>query len=61
MTRRTIGFILIAATTALLGFGGVSDGLTIMAKITFFIFIMLFLLSFLKTVVGKQGDEKLNR
>ena len=45
MLQWAIGFFLIAITAAVLGFGGIAGAATDMARITFFIFLVLFILS----------------
>lgn len=45
MLRWTIIFIIIAIVAAIFGWGGISDGAESIAKILFFIFIILFVLS----------------
>lgn len=45
MLRWTIIFIIIAIVAAIFGWGGISEGAASIAKILFFIFIILFVLS----------------
>ncbi len=45
MLRWTITFLIIAIIAAVFGFGGIAESATGIAKILFFIFIVLFLLS----------------
>lgn len=46
MLRWTIIFLIIAIVAAIFGFGGVYEAATGIAKILFYIFIVLFILSF---------------
>ncbi len=49
MLRWSAGFFLIAVVAAIFGFGGIATGAASLAKVLFFVFIILFLLSlFLK-------------
>lgn len=52
MLGLTITFLVIALIAAVLGFGGIAGTATGIAKITFFIFIALFVLSLL---FGRRG------
>jgi uncharacterized membrane protein YtjA (UPF0391 family) len=45
MLRWTIIFIVVAIIAAIFGFGGISESAAGIAKILFFIFIVLFLIS----------------
>jgi uncharacterized membrane protein YtjA (UPF0391 family) len=45
MLRWTITFLIIAVVAAIFGFGGIAAGAASIAKILFYIFIDLFLLS----------------
>ena len=45
MLRWTIIFLVVALIAAVFGFGGIAAGATSIAKVLFFIFIVLFLLS----------------
>lgn len=45
MLRWAIGFFIIAIIAALFGFGGISAAATDMAKILFYIFVILFVVS----------------
>lgn len=49
-------FFLIAILAALFGFGNIADGATSIAKVLFFIFLVLFILS---TVIGlaRRGNR----
>lgn len=53
MLRWTIIFIIIGVIAGLLGFGGIAGGAASIAKICFYICIMLFVLSLLRNVVKK--------
>lgn len=45
MLRWSIAFLLIAILAGVLGFGGIADGSYLAAKILFFVFLVLFILS----------------
>ncbi|MBJ2172660.1 DUF1328 domain-containing protein [Aureibaculum sp. A20] len=45
MLRWTISFIILAIVAAIFGFGGIAEGAASIAKILFFIFIVLFVIS----------------
>lgn len=45
MIRWSLGFFAIAVIAAALGFGGIADGAASIAKVIFFVFIVLFILS----------------
>ena len=45
MLKWTVIFIIIAIIAAVFGFGGIAEGATDIAKILFFIFVILFILS----------------
>jgi uncharacterized membrane protein YtjA (UPF0391 family) len=47
MLRWTVTFLIIALIAAILGFGGIAAGAESIAKILFFIFVVLFLVSLL--------------
>ncbi len=49
-------FFIIAIVAALFGFGGIADGATSIAKVLFFLFIVLFLLS-LVTGLFRRGNK----
>ncbi|NEV93179.1 DUF1328 domain-containing protein [Psychroflexus sp. YR1-1] len=49
MIRWIITFLVIALVAALLGFGGIAEGAADIAKIIFYIFIVLFVIS----LIGK--------
>ncbi len=45
MLRLTIAFLVIALVAALFGFGGIAEGAVDIAKVLFYIFVVLFVLS----------------
>ncbi|GAB1257976.1 DUF1328 domain-containing protein [Aurantivibrio plasticivorans] len=45
MLRWAIGFLIIALLAAVLGFGGIAGAATEIAKLLFFIFVLLFAIS----------------
>ncbi|WP_147677835.1 DUF1328 family protein [Algibacter pacificus] len=51
MLRWTITFIILAIIAAIFGFGGIAEGAASIAKILFFIFIALFIISI---ITGKR-------
>ena len=51
MLRWTVIFLIVAIIAAIFGFGGIASGAAYIAKILFFIFIVLFLLSL---IFGKK-------
>jgi len=51
MLRWALIFLVIALVAALFGFGGIAAGASSIAKILFFVFIVLFLVS---VIVGKR-------
>lgn len=53
MLRWTIIFLVIALIAALLGFGGIAAGAAAIAKILFYIFLGLFVISLLVGVVRR--------
>lgn len=55
MLRWSLGFFIIAILAALLGFGGIASSAAGIAKILFFIFLVLFAASF---VVGIMRGKK---
>lgn len=52
MLRWTIIFLIIALVAAVFGFGNVAAGATSIAKVLFFIFIVLFLVTL---IAGRRG------
>ncbi len=56
MLRWAIAFFIIAIIAAVFGFGDIADGATDIAKILFFVFLVLFVISLLFNLVrGKPG------
>jgi uncharacterized membrane protein YtjA (UPF0391 family) len=51
MLRWAIAFFIIAIIAAVFGFGDIADGATDIAKILFFIFLILFLVSLVLNLV----------
>jgi uncharacterized membrane protein YtjA (UPF0391 family) len=45
MLRWTVTFLIIAIVAAIFGFGGIAEGAASIAKVLFFIFLVLFVLS----------------
>lgn len=59
MLRWSIIFIVIAIVAAIFGFGGVAETATDIAKILFFVFIALFILSFIFGLIGsRKGKDR---
>ena len=54
MLRWTVIFLVVAIIAAVFGFGGIAAGATNIARVLFFIFIILFILSFL---IGKPAGK----
>jgi len=46
MLRWTLIFLVIAIVAAIFGFGGIAAGATSIARVLFFIFLVLFIISF---------------
>lgn len=55
MLRWTVTFLIIAIVAAIFGFGNIAAGAASIAKILFFIFIVLFLLSVIFGRSAKNG------
>ena len=53
MLRWTLTFLVIALVAALLGFGGIATAAAGIARILFFVFLILFLVSLLSGLVRK--------
>jgi uncharacterized membrane protein YtjA (UPF0391 family) len=49
MLQYTVTFFIIAIIAAVFGFGGIAAGATEIAKILFFVFLVLTIISFLKS------------
>lgn len=47
MLRLTLAFFIIALIAGILGFGGIAAGAVAIAKFTFYLFLVLFLISLL--------------
>ncbi len=55
MLRWTVTFIVLAIIAAVFGFGGIAEGAASIAKILFFVFVVLFLLSSIsRAIQGKK-------
>ncbi len=54
MLRWTVTFLIIAIIAAIFGFGGIAHGAAAIAKILFFIFIALFVVSL---IFGRSLDR----
>ena len=52
MLRWAIGFLIVAIIAAIFGFGNIAEEATGIAKILFFVFIVLFVVSL---VLGRRG------
>ncbi len=48
-------FFVIAILAAVLGFGGIAGGAIYIAKVLFFLFIVLFIIAFLSGMIGRRG------
>ena len=58
MLRRAAGFFIIALIAAIFGFGGIASGSEEIAKIIFFVFLVVFLISLvLGTVSGRRSPS----
>jgi uncharacterized membrane protein YtjA (UPF0391 family) len=55
MLRMALGFLLVAIIAAVCGFGRIAGAATDIAQILFFIFIVLFVLSFLGHLLSGPG------
>ena len=55
MLRWAVIFFIVAIIAAVFGFGDIADGATDIAKILFFVFIVLFVLSLIAQVVRGKG------
>ena len=51
MLQAAIAFFILAIIAAIFGFGGIATGATTIAKILFFVFLVLFLVSALMNVM----------
>lgn len=52
-----VTFFIIAIIAAIFGFGGIAAGATSIAKILFFVFVVLFLLSLIAGLVRGRGTK----
>ncbi len=50
-------FFIIALIAGMFGFGGIADGATSIAKVLFFLFLVLFVLSLLTGLFRKGGAD----
>ena len=55
MLRYAVIFFIIAIIAAVFGFGGIAAGATEIAKVLFFIFIVIFLVTLLMGVIDADG------
>jgi uncharacterized membrane protein YtjA (UPF0391 family) len=55
MLRWAITFLIIAIIAAIFGFGGIAATATGIAQILFYIFLVLFLVSLLFSLLGRKG------
>jgi len=57
MLRWAVIFFLVAILAAIFGFGNIAEGATDIAKILFFVFIVLFLISVIMKLMGGKGTK----
>lgn len=57
MLRWAIVFFIVAIIAAVFGFGGIAEGLTDIAMILFFLFVVLFLVSLVMGLVKGKGPK----
>ena len=57
MLRWAIVFFVVAIIAAICGFGGIAEGLTDIAMILFFLFVVLFLISLVMGLVKGKGPK----
>jgi uncharacterized membrane protein YtjA (UPF0391 family) len=57
MLRMAIAFFVIALIAAVLGFSGIAIATAGIAKILFYIFLVLFLLSLVSHLIRRTGDK----
>ena len=55
MLRYAVIFFVVAIVAALFGFGGIAAGATEIAKILFFIFLVLFIVSLVAGLIKRGG------
>ncbi|MFO7590327.1 MAG: DUF1328 domain-containing protein [Acidimicrobiia bacterium] len=53
MLRWSIAFFLIALVAAVFGFGGIAAGAVTIARVLFYVFLVLFLLSLIARLVSR--------
>ena len=53
----SISFLIIAIVAALFGFGGIAAGATSIAKVLFFIFIVLFVISMVASLFSRRRER----
>lgn len=56
MLRYAVIFFIIAIVAALFGFGGIAAGATEIAKILFFVFLVLFVVSLLAGLIRRRPN-----
>ncbi|MCI5056977.1 MAG: DUF1328 domain-containing protein [Flavobacteriales bacterium] len=54
MLRWTITFLILAIIAGILGFGGLAAGAAMAAKVTFFIFLGLFVINLIRGLVSSK-------
>lgn len=57
MLRWAVIFFIIAIIAAVFGFGDIAEGATDIAKILFFVFILLFLVSLIMNLMKGKGPK----
>lgn len=60
MLKWSITFLIVALIAAVFGFGGIAEGAASIAKILFYIFLGLFVLSLLRKAFNNNDDSKSN-
>ncbi len=58
MLNWTMSFLMIAIVAAIFGFGGIASTAVEMAKVIFYIFLILFAVSFLIGILTGRGTPK---
>lgn len=53
MLKWAVIFFIVAIVAAIFGFGGISDAATDIARILFFVFLVLFLISLIRGLIKK--------
>jgi uncharacterized membrane protein YtjA (UPF0391 family) len=60
MLRWAAGFFIIAIIAALFGFGGIAEGSAEIAKVIFFVFLVVFFVSLVLGLVGgRRGSPRI--